>query len=206
LAERVGASYLIPVGRHEHELVVRRSRFLAILAPAASPDAARVFVQTCRDEHPKANHHCWAYVCGPPGSPQVGMSDDGEPSGTAGPPMLQVLSHAGVGDIVAVVVRYFGGVKLGTGGLVRAYSGALQDALASLPLGQHTVWAERRLHMSYADEPLVRRLLPTGDAELLDARYTDEVLLHIRVPEPRVGALIDLVVSQTNGRIRLAAQ
>ena len=96
-------------------------------------EGAAALVARLREEFPDANHHCWAFVVGPPGSTaRVGSSDAGEPSGTAGRPMLEALVHGPVGDAAAVVVRWFGGVKLGTGGLARAYSGAVRDALEVL--------------------------------------------------------------------------
>ena len=119
--------YLIPAGRHRVEQEVQRSRFLTTVEPVASAEEARAFVARVSAEFPDANHHCWAFVVGPPGSTaSVGLSDDGEPHGTAGRPMLTALLHGGVGDIAAVVTRWFGGELLGKGGLVRAYTGGVQ--------------------------------------------------------------------------------
>ncbi|WP_435735930.1 YigZ family protein [Cellulosimicrobium sp. PMB13] len=112
----------------DHELVVKRSRFLAHLAPVASVEAADAVVARVRKEHWDARHHCVALVVGPHADQQR-STDDGEPSGTAGVPMLEVLRHRGLTDVVAVVTRYFGGVLLGAGGLVRAYSSAVSEAL-----------------------------------------------------------------------------
>ncbi|WP_454043901.1 IMPACT family protein [Cellulosimicrobium sp. Marseille-Q8652] len=112
----------------DHELVVKRSRFLAHLAPVTSVAAADAVVARVRKEHWDARHHCVALVVGPHADRQR-STDDGEPSGTAGAPMLEVLRHRGLTDVVAVVTRYFGGVLLGAGGLVRAYSSAVSEAL-----------------------------------------------------------------------------
>src|SRR5829696_5035390 len=126
--------YDIPVAHHRVEQSIDRSRFICTIAPADAVDAAQEFVRAMNAEFADATHNCWAYVIGAPGSTdRIGMSDDGEPHGTAGRPMLTVLLHSGVGDVAAVVTRWFGGVKLGTGGLVRAYGGALQQALEMLP-------------------------------------------------------------------------
>src|SRR5690349_3350547 len=126
--------YLVPARVHRVEQEVQKSRFVTTAAPAPTVEEARAFIARVREEFPDATHNCWAYVAGPPGSTaQVGMSDDGEPHGTAGRPMLTVLLHSGVGDICAVVTRYFGGTLLGTGGLVKAYSGGVQLALVDLP-------------------------------------------------------------------------
>ena len=114
--------------------VVRRSRFSATLGPAPDPDGAQAFIRSVRQSFPDATHHAWAYVVGPPASTaQVGMSDDGEPHGIAGRPILNVLLHSGIGDVVAVITRYFGGVKLGMGGLSRAYAGVVARGIEALP-------------------------------------------------------------------------
>ncbi|MFI9234997.1 YigZ family protein [Streptomyces sp. NPDC053079] len=115
----------------EHEIEISRSRFICALAPAATEEEAQAFVARIRKEHPTARHHCWAYVIGADGSVQK-ASDDGEPGGTAGVPMLQMLVRRDMRYVVAVVTRYFGGVKLGAGGLIRAYGGVVGEALDSL--------------------------------------------------------------------------
>ncbi len=117
------SGYPVPAGVHRVEDVVRRSRFLTTLAHAPDPAAAQAFVEVIKREMSDATHHCWAYVAGPPGSTaRVGASDAGEPRGTAGRPMLNVLLHGGIGEVVAVTSRWFGGTKLGTGGLARLIS------------------------------------------------------------------------------------
>ncbi|MCU0618133.1 MAG: YigZ family protein [Gemmatimonadaceae bacterium] len=125
---------------------------------------------------PDATHHCWAYVAGPPGSTShIGLSDDGEPHGTAGRPMLNVLLHADVGDIVAVVTRWYGGVKLGTGGLSRAYAGAVQTALATLPRELRVDRVRAAFVVEYAAITPVRQLLDTLDVEILHEAWADVV-------------------------------
>ena len=112
--------YPIPAGEIRVEEEIKHSRFITSLAPAQSAEAARAFIERVRAEFPDATHNCWAYAAGPPGSTlHTGMSDDGEPGGNAGRPMLTVLRNSGAGDVAAVVTRYFGGVKLGRGGLAR---------------------------------------------------------------------------------------
>ena len=125
----------LPAGyRAESEIEVRRSRFITTLARADSEDAARAVVAETRQRYPDARHHCSAFIVGVPDAlPIERSSDDGEPSGTAGMPMLDVLRGAGVSQVVAVVTRYFGGVLLGTGGLVRAYSDSVTQALDAAP-------------------------------------------------------------------------
>src|SRR6185312_17010598 len=127
--------YLVPAARHRAEQTISRSRFICTVDRVSSADTAQRFLREMNDEFPDATHNCWAYLVGPPGSTdRIGMSDAGEPHGTAGRPMLTVLQHSGIGDVAAVVTRYYGGAKLGTGGLVKAYGGAVQHALATLPL------------------------------------------------------------------------
>ena len=126
--------YPIPAQRFRSEIEVERSRFVATVQEVTSPDAAQAFVAEIKTEFPDANHNCWAYLVGPPGSSdRIGLSDDGEPHGVAGKPILTVLQHSGLGDTAVVVTRYFGGIKLGKGGMVKAYTAAVQAALEQLP-------------------------------------------------------------------------
>lgn len=114
-----------------HEIEISRSRFICALAPAATEEEAQAFIARVRKEHPTARHNCFAYVLGADGSVQK-ASDDGEPGGTAGVPMLQMLVRREMRYVVAVVTRYFGGIKLGAGGLIRAYGGVVGEALDAL--------------------------------------------------------------------------
>ena len=125
--------YPVPAETIRIENVVVNSRFIATIGPAASVDEAKAFIAEMRAAMPDASHHVYAYKVGFGGSVTEGMSDDGEPSGTSGPPILAVLRGANLGDVVIVVTRYFGGTKLGTGGLVRAYGNAARAALQGLP-------------------------------------------------------------------------
>ena len=126
--------YPIPAGVHRAQETIQRSRFITTLSHAPRAAVAHEFVRQIRDEFPDATHNCWAFAAGPPGSTShVGLSDDGEPHNTAGKPMLNTLLHSGVGEIVAVCTRYYGGAKLGTGGLSRAYSSGVKLALDALP-------------------------------------------------------------------------
>ena len=151
--------YPVPAEVHRVEEEIQRSRFITTVAPADSIAVATAFIDQMRAAYADATHNCWAYLVGPPASSaRVGMSDDGEPHGTAGRPMLNVLSHSGVGDIAAVVTRYYGGTKLGKGGLVRAYSGGVKLALASLPLLERVARRRVRLLLDYTAVTLLRRL------------------------------------------------
>ncbi len=199
------ARYPIPAGRTRAELVIKNSRFITQIASAESSQIAQSFIKEVSSAFEDANHNCWAYVVGPPGSTaQIGMSDDGEPHNTAGRPMLNVLLHAEVGDVVAVVTRYFGGVKLGRGGLVRAYGQAVKEALDQSPTAEKVDWAELAITADYASAPAICRLLPSVGAELLEETFDAQVRLRVRVPAERKDALSKALNDATRGRACLA--
>lgn len=193
--------YLVPASTHRITDEIKRSRFVTTLAPAASPAEAQAVLRAIRDESPEATHHCWAYVIGPPGSTaQVGMSDDGEPHGTAGRPMLNALLHADVGDVVAVVTRYYGGTKLGTGGLVRAYSGGVVRALESLPRVLRVDLVPLTVTVDYARVTALELLLPGFEVEVSARRYAAEVAFDLLVPDTQVEPFRQAVLDLTRGQ------
>jgi uncharacterized YigZ family protein len=197
--------YAIPAARHRVEDSVRRSRFITTLAPASTPEAAHAFVASVRAEFPDATHNCWAFVAGPPGATAaVGMSDDGEPHGTAGRPMLEALLHSGVGEVAAVSTRYYGGVKLGKGGLQRAYAGGVRLALETLPRAQRVDRVALVVTLDYAALDPVRRAAAELDVEVRDETFTDDVRLDVAVPEEAVDRFADAVAQITAGRGILA--
>jgi len=162
---------------------VLRSRFVTTLARAVDADAARAVVAAVRAEMPDASHHCWAFVAGPPGSTAaIGLSDDGEPHGTAGKPMLTALLHSGVGEVVAVVTRYFGGTLLGKGGLVRAYTAGVVEALAALGTVERVRRSRVAVEIEYGHYEGVRRLLPGFEAEVLGETFGATVGLVVQLP------------------------
>ena len=192
--------HLPPEGMHRTESVIRRSRFLASTAHTPSVESARLFVERVKKEFPDATHNCWAFVAGPPGTTaQVGFSDDGEPHGTAGRPMLTALLHGGVGELTAVVTRYFGGVKLGTGGLVRAYQGAVQENLECLPRRERIV--PQRLHVivDYPHVDRLRRLLPAFEATVEEEVFTADAAFTVLLPEEQTEAFVLALAEQTDG-------
>ena len=145
---------LAPEDLHRCEEIVRRSRFIVSLAHTPTPEAAKSFIERIKQEFPDATHNCWAYAAGAPGqTSKVGYSDDGEPHGTAGRPMLTMLLHGGVGELSAVVTRYFGGIKLGTGGLVRAYQGMVKLGLETLPTREPMIPARVEVVLDYGLSP-----------------------------------------------------
>jgi len=193
--------YRIPVQTHRTEEEILRSRFITTVGYTPTVEAARAFIAAVSDEFADASHNCWAYVVGVPGNTgQIGMSDDGEPHGTAGRPMLTVLLHSQIGDLCAVVTRYFGGTLLGKGGLVKAYSGGVQLALASLPLIEQVPKAEITLMFDYAFVTPLQRLLPTFEAIIASEQYTTDVLYTISLPAENVTGFIATVTKLTSGQ------
>ena len=192
--------YPIPASEHATEEVIRRSRFRTILGPADSPEAAHAFVRTVRERHPDASHHCWAFVVGPPGdTARVGMSDDGEPSGTAGRPMLTALLHSGVGEVVAVCVRWYGGTNLGTGGLQRAYGSGVKRTLEELPVRERIARTRLELVFDYAHVDAVQRLLASVDGDIHQEQYGADVRYRVELPEIRRTSFEKSLADLTSG-------
>jgi uncharacterized YigZ family protein len=198
------SGYAVPAATHRVEQEISRSRFITTVARASTVDEAIACVRQVSAEFADATHNCWAYVIGPPGdTARIGMSDDGEPHGTAGRPMLNALLHSGVGDVVAVVTRYYGGTKLGTGGLVRAYGGGVQQALAGLPLAERIEYVGMRLVTGYASLSTLLQLFPIYGVETLGQVFDTDVRLDLRVPQPRVQAFRTAVANATSGQALL---
>ena len=196
--------YLIPAATHRTEEEINRSRFVTTLGYTPTVEAARAFIETVSSEFGDANHNCWAYVVGPPGSTgQIGMSDDGEPHGTAGRPMLTVLLHAGVGDICAVVTRYFGGILLGKGGLVKAYSGGVQLGLQTLPTIERVPKAELLAVIDYTNITPLKRLLPAYEAEITQEEYATDVTYQFKLPAEKLTTFMQAITELTNGQALL---
>lgn len=194
--------YPIPAGRSRVEEEIKKSRFITTLGAVSSVDEASGFVEEVRNEFSDASHNCWAYLVGPPGTTTtVGMSDDGEPHYTAGRPILNVLVHSGLGDVAAVVTRYWGGTKLGKGGLVRAYSGGVQLALQSCEVGEKIDWANFEVSFNYSAVAGFKHTYPAFEAEILAENYGENVLFKLRLPSEKVDGLKDALVELTNGKI-----
>ena len=173
--------YLIPAEQARTEMVVLNSRFIATAAPVFNVDEARVFIHKIKTEFGDANHNVPAYLIGQGASVTAHCSDDGEPSGTAGRPALAVLQGSGLGDIAVVVTRYFGGTKLGTGGLVRAYTEAVKAVLAILPRAEKVSTYRVKMVLPYADFEQVRLLVREYAGQILDQSFEADVTLSIRL-------------------------
>jgi len=181
------------------ELEVRRSRFLGLVVPVEGREEALAVVARLRAEHPAAAHVCWALLAGG----HSGMSDDGEPSGTAGRPILEVLRHHDLDGVLGAVVRYFGGVKLGAGGLVRAYTDAIALAVAGAEKVERIPEVEVRLEADYADAERVRRWAEGEGFPEPAAEYGEAVVLVLRVPEATREAAVAALADLSNGRVRV---
>ncbi|MBQ5949679.1 YigZ family protein [Massilia sp. ST3] len=181
----------------QHELIIKKSRFLACVQPMANRAGAQQVVAALRAEHPGAAHVCWALLAGG----QSAAVDDGEPSGTAGRPMLDVLRHQDLEGVLATVVRYFGGVKLGAGGLVRAYTDSVAQALLQAQKVPIVKLASLRCTAPYAFEGLVRRELEAAGASLDEVRHGDEVAFAFSLPAGAAAALRARLDEAGHGRI-----
>ena len=181
------AAYAAPAGESRAEIREKGSVFLAVIGPAADEAAAKALLAGLEKEFPDATHHCWAWRLGVP--PRERSADAGEPAGTAGAPILQVLRGAGLSDVMAVVVRWFGGTKLGKGGLARAYAAAAREALQGLPAVQKVPTARLAVAVPYEKVGAVKRLLRPPEIELEAAEYGAAARLTLAVHEEREEAL-----------------
>ncbi|QKJ89113.1 IMPACT family protein [Paramixta manurensis] len=186
------------------EETIKKSRFITLLAHTEGVEAARAFVQQVKAQHPAARHHCWAWVAGAPtDSQQLGFSDDGEPSGTAGKPMLAQLMGSHIGEITAVVVRYYGGIQLGTGGLVKAYGGGVQQGLKQLVRKQKVPMQAFTLSCDYAQLADIERLIARFDGQLLNCEFLDVVSINLALPPARIEGFTQNLSDISRGGLHL---
>jgi uncharacterized YigZ family protein len=196
--------FCVPAGEAESELVIKNSVFIGSMARARTADDAAAFVERVRQAYPDANHHAWAYrITGGPQA-QIGSSDDGEPGGTAGRPMLAVLEGRDLRQVVAVGTRYFGGVKLGTGGLVRAYGGCVRAALQELPIVELAYHRLARITIDYTLYGNLSYLLPRHGVTIEEEVFADRATLLLSIPPEQEQAVAELLRELTNGRTMLA--
>ncbi len=174
-------TYHVPLKAVAYEFVVSGSRFIANLYPAASVEEAKAIIAQVRQQHPDATHHVPCYLIGGGNSQVLHCSDDGEPSGTAGKPVLAVMQGSGLGDVVVVVTRYFGGIKLGTGGLVRAYGDAARGVLALVEKGRRVKTRSFEIEVAYGAFNAINRLVENYQGIYLDKQFTDVVSLQIQL-------------------------
>jgi uncharacterized YigZ family protein len=184
----MSSRYLIPAEESRIEMRVANSRFIATIAPVFSVEEARAFVERIKAEFADASHNVPAFVVGHGPSVTAHCNDDGEPSGTAGRPALAVLQGSGLGDAAVVVTRYFGGTKLGTGGLVRAYGDAVRAVLAEVPRAEKVPTYTVLLAVPYSLFEQVRLLVDSHQGRILDQTFAADVTLAILFSQQRLPA------------------
>ena len=199
--------YPIPAELFRSEIDVKHSRFITTIVKTDTPEAALTFISRIKQEFPDASHNCWAYLIGAPGSTdRIGLSDDGEPHGVAGKPMFTTLQHSGLGDITAIVTRYFGGTKLGKGGMVKAYTEAVKTALEQLKITEKIDWVELSVKVGYQLLGNIERLLPEFEAELLDKEFAEKIRIKLKLPAENLAALCTRLTDISSGQIEFLQQ
>ncbi len=182
---------------HSSDLLIKKSRFIGCVQPVADRAAAQAIVESLRSEHPGAAHVCWALMAGG----QSAANDDGEPGGTAGRPMLEVLRHHQLEGVLATVVRYFGGVKLGAGGLLRAYTDCIAQAVAGATLVPLVRQRRMQCAVPYAIEGLLRREIVAAGAPLDEVRHESMVHFAFALPEPLAAGFVARLDDAAQGRV-----
>ncbi len=195
--------YRIPAAEARSELVVKNSVFIGTVSHAADVNTAQRIIERVRSEYADASHNAWAFKIDAGPQATIGSSDDGEPGGTAGRPMLAILEGSGLREIVAVGTRYFGGVKLGTGGLVRAYGGVIREALQSLPVAECLLHRLAWIAVDYALYDHLQYLFPKYSVRVEEQAFTDKVSLLLAVPYERMECVTGIVRELTNGELDL---
>jgi uncharacterized YigZ family protein len=194
--------YPVPARETRIEIRVVNSRFIATAAPVFSVDEAKAFVGRIRDEFADATHNVPAYLVGYGSAVIAHCNDDGEPSGTAGRPALAVLRGSDLGDVAVVVTRYFGGTKLGTGGLVRAYSDAVREVLAVLPRAVRVPTYTALVVVPYSAFERVQLLIEAHGGEIQDQDFGIEVTVQARFPQERYPTFEAALQEASNGRLQ----
>lgn len=199
--------YQVPKAMAVFEEEIKKSVFITYLARTASIDEAKAFVAEIKAKHTDAGHNCWGFVAGrPEDSMKWGFSDDGEPSGTAGKPILAQLSGSGIGEITAVVTRYFGGVKLGTGGLVKAYGGGVQQALKLIETEEKRITDTVVLHCDYNLVSLVETLLHQFEGQQVSADYSDRVTMTVELEKRVISEFKTAIINKSGAKIEFSLE
>ena len=193
--------YLTVDGVTENTVEIKRSKFIATLSHVESGEDAEAFVRAVRKRYPDATHNCYAYIADELGN-ETRFSDDGEPGGTAGQPMLEVLKKRGVVKAAVVVTRYFGGIKLGAGGLVAAYTDSVSEVLDAAGIRRMTECAEVTVECDYSDHSAIESALTRAGALRGEAVYGENVRSVWYAETDKSGELIELVSAKTLGKVR----
>ena len=190
--------YLSPAGQGRSEYVEKKSRFLGRVFPVSTEEEVRACLEEVRKEHYDARHHCWCYLL-TDGSKRY--SDDGEPQGTAGQPMLNVFEREEVQNVLCVVTRYFGGILLGTGGLARAYSKAAKDALTDAGIAANRIWTQLELPCPYGLFERVKLELAARSGVLEDTQYGADIRMQLLLPEAEAAPFADAIRELSAGKV-----
>ena len=171
-------------------LTIKKSEFIAYAYPVISREEAMFHVEQLREQYADARHHCWAYIIGDPNNTtSAGFDDDGEPNGTAGKPILNVLQHKSIGNVIIIVVRYFGGIKLGAGGLTRAYAGSAQAAVDMMTLKDYVPLIQVQILAEFATEAQCRYVVESLNGRIDDVTYSKQVTLTVTLAEADIDSL-----------------
>lgn len=193
--------YKVPGHSVDVEEVIKNSQFITRVRSVSTAEAAKAYIKALNQQFPDATHHCWAYIVGNPQSTTlIGCSDDGEPSGTAGKPMLNVLQHSGIGDIVAVCTRYYGGTKLGTGGLSRAYGGGVKLALEQLTTKEKINYISVIFSLEYAQLKDCEHLLKDFQIENYSVDYQTTIQIKLDIAKEQSKKLKASLEDQFKGQ------
>ena len=196
--------YQVAINNVEHETIVNRSLFICFLFPCTSIEEAKAQVKHLQQVHPQASHHCHAFLTKAANdSLGFGYSDDGEPSGTAGKPMLAVLQGGGIGQVCAVVVRYFGGTKLGTGGLQRAYADSVRQAMLFLQAKTKIAMAAKTLACQYSQVDDVLHIINQVAGQVVEQEYMQQVQFSLLIPEAKLALVAQRLQTLSAGKLVL---
>ncbi|EXI61257.1 hypothetical protein MHD_11035 [Mannheimia granulomatis] len=199
--------FFIPKAETVFEEEIKKSRFITYIRHTEGIEQAKAFWQEMKMLHPHARHWCWATVAGTPNdSQQYGFSDDGEPSGTAGKPMLNYLLGSGLGEVTAVVVRYYGGIQLGTGGLVKAYGSGVQQALLQLEKSRKVLRKNYRLQCEYEQFNTISHLISEKDIVILEQEFSDKVNLLLAFNPSDFETFSNELTQRFSGKLALIKQ
>lgn len=198
--------YLALTADGQDEIVEKKSRFIGYARAAESEEAALKFIEEIKKKHYDARHNCYAFSIGTGAQPLLRFSDDGEPQGTAGKPILEVISGSGIRNVCIVVARYFGGTLLGTGGLVRAYTDAAKAALAAAEVCRRRPLIRARLDMDYGELGKLQYLIAKEDARLVDTIYEDRVTVLVDIYAPAYAGFVKAVTEATGARVAVEKQ
>ncbi|MBF4284010.1 YigZ family protein [Vibrio anguillarum] len=198
--------YLIPALPTQFEEEIKKSLFITYLAHTPSVDAAKAFVAQIKTKHSDARHNCWGFVAGRSEDSMLwGFSDDGEPSGTAGKPILAQLAGSSVGELTAVVTRYYGGIRLGTGGLVKAYGGGVQQALKQLQTIEKKITTKLSLTLDYSFVPIAQSIIAQYEALEVEADYKEQVKFLVEIELRHLDAFTQTIINKSGAKAVVTA-